>query len=759
MSVSYGIFKSRFKKTIADAIYNEIVSKQSRYYHFLGKENAWTDFLSPFIPSQDPNVGDVPGQPTDDFRYELHVRRDILTTKLITPSDVSYVVPRYDWVSGDIYDMYDDATNDANPAYSGAVRLEESKFYVLTSEYNVYKCIDNNYNSPSTFEPTGTGTSVFTTPDGYKWKFMYVIPVSLRNRFLSSQYMPVTTALKSQFFSNGEIISVVIDDGGSGYNDPQITVSGNGYLAENPQIIQSLAIEDAGEGYSTAPGLTVSAPTITLGAEQTATAECTISGGAVDTVTLLTAGYGYTSDPNPPVITVDPPVSGATPFVISTVVALNVYLSHEGRYYQVTTAGTTGILEPTHTSGSATNGTATLTYVGRMAVITPVMIDTAADIEAILGPGGEIVGTTINDGGIGYTNANLQVTDTALTRSTSAGTSVGTTATITTTVPHGFSTGNTITVSGVTPAGYNGVFTINVTSPTEFTYTTGASNIGSITVQGTVTKPPGSGAALSVNLNVGNIDTLQANVELLAVPGTIEAYKVVNGGSGYGAATLTVLGDGTGATATAVVQGGSLVGVNVTNPGVGYTWTDVVVTGGGTGAVVRAIMSPLGGHGSNAIDELNASSIMFYSSIARDINQGLIVTNDYRKAGLLKNIREFGTTNRFNQDVGSGCVLITGNFDVSKLEYDQLLVMANATYKNYRIVEFNSTQILVSVFNNFTISPGDVLLTPEGYPVVADSVTERTIDQFSGDFLFLSVREPFAPSEEQIITIRTVLTI
>lgn len=682
MSINYGIFKSRFKKTIADAIYNEIISKTSRYYHFLGKENTWTDFLSPFIPSQLPEIGDIPGAPTDDFRYELHVRRDILTTKLITPSDVSYVIPRYDWEAGTIYDMYDDATNEANPAYSGAIKIEEAKYYVLTSEYNVYKCIDNNLDSPSLFEPTSTGTSIFTTGDGYKWKFMYSIPISLRNRFLSSTYMPVTTALKAQFFSNGEIISIAIDDGGSGYTAPQIVVTGDGYLEENPYIIDSLIISDAGDGYLTAPSLTISPPTVTIGAEQTATAECTISGGVVNAVSLLTSGYGYTADPNPPTVTVAPPVAGATPFIISTAVTLSSYLSYNGRYYQVTTAGTTGTTGPTHTTGAVMSGTAELTYVGKIAVITPVMIKTEADIDAVLGPGGEIVNLIINDGGIGYTNANIQVVDTT-----------------------------------------------------------------------------GSGASLSPNLNVGNIDTLQANVELLAVNGTIDSYKVVEPGTNYGAATLTILGDGTGATAEAVVEGGKLVKINVTNPGTGYTWTDVIVGGNGTGGVVRAIMSPIGGHGSNAIDELNASSIMFYSSIAQDRNQGLLVSNDYRKAGLLKNIREFGSTNRFNQDVGSGCVLITGTFDKTKLEYDQLLVLANATYKKFRILEFNDTQILLSVFNNFTVNNGDTLITPEGYPILANNVQERTIDQFSGDFLYLSVREPFAPSEEQIITIRTVLTI
>ena len=103
---SYSMFKQRFKKTIADAIYQEVTSKTATYYHWFGKENPWTDFLSPFIPS---SGGDYPGQPSENFRYELHVRRDILTAKKIKPSDVSYVVRRIDWSSGTVYDMYDDA--------------------------------------------------------------------------------------------------------------------------------------------------------------------------------------------------------------------------------------------------------------------------------------------------------------------------------------------------------------------------------------------------------------------------------------------------------------------------------------------------------------------------------------------------------------------------------------------------------------------------------------------------------------------------
>jgi len=696
MSVNYGLFKSRFKKTIADAIYNEVLAKSARYYHFLGKENAWTDFLSPFIPSQDPTVGDIPGAPSDDFRYELHVRRDILTAKLITPSDVSYVVPRIDWVSGEIYDMYDDAINPSAPAVSGAIRLEEARFYVLTSEYNVYKCLYNNYGAVSTYEPTGTSTDPFVTGDGYKWKFMYTIPISLRNRFLSNAYIPVTTALKAPFYSDGEIVSLSITNGGSGYINPQLIVTGKGYLKDNPYVIDGIIITEPGFGYTTAPLITFPSPTVISGSEDTATGEVTISGGSINTASILLPGYGYTADPVDPIITVEPPVTGAVNFSISTPVLEGDIISYAGNFYEVPVggAGTTGTSVPTHITGTEVNGTASLTYIATQAVLEPVMKKTEADLEPIMGSGGEIIGVIINDGGTGYTEANIQIKEDA---------------------------------------------THPPTSTPDSTY-----------------------AVIEANFNVGNVDTLQATVEQLAVPGTIDAMMVLDGGTGYGAATVTVRGDGQGCIATANVVGGKVHSINIVNPGYGYTWTDIVIGGGGTGAIVRAIMSPIGGHGSNAVDELNANSIMFYSSFSRDVNHGLNVTNDYRKAGLLRNLKQFGSQNRFNEDLGTGCVLITGTFDKTKLEYDMLIQKQELTppnYKNYRIVEFTDTQILVSVFNNFSILPDDTLVTPEGYNIQVTAVQERTIDQFSGDFLFLTVREPFAPSEEQIITIRTVLTV
>jgi hypothetical protein len=972
---SYSLFKQKFKKTIADAIYNEVTSKTATYYHWFGKENSWTDFLSPFIPS---STIDDPGPPSENFRYELHVRRDILTAKKIKPSDVSYVVRRINWVSGTVYDMYDDAIETTTgygygPAYSGATRLEDANFYVLTTDYNVYKCIDNAENTASTRMPTGITPEIFSTVDGYKWKFMYSIPVSLRNRFLSSTSMPVSTALKAQFYSNGSINVINIENGGGNYNlaTTIAVITGDGYQELNPYLISSLTVTNAGANYSSI-GITVSPPfssfitwsanlnvalgsyikytnpattkdnfyyvvsgtklgtsgpihtsgTINNGSVQlqyvgtTATASATLSGGAINVLTLVDNGYGYDDTPT---VTASSPISkvlwvASTAFALgdiihhlgkyyevttagttgttgpthtsgavangtaqltyskkdadwaaSTAVALGDYIFHLNRYYTVTTAGTTGTTGPTHTSGAVANGTAQLTYNSTNAIITPVIVKTEAEISLIISPGidsvytlllgtqgtkyneipnvtisapvsgitatatasiaeGKVSTLLVTNAGDGYTtpptviisypyltfNAATGVNDVAETitytghrlvtgdavvYNNGGGTSIGG---LTSTSTYYVIRVNNDTIQLATSlvnatAGTNINLTDGVGSNHTLTLTSGQATATAVLGTGgeivgyTLDNPgvgytnaniqivdssgSGSGGVLVADFSVGNIDTLQANVELLAVPGSIEVIKIVAGGSGYGAATVSILGDGTGATATATCSGGKVTKIDITNPGNGYTWTDVTITGntGSTGAVARAIMSPLGGHGSNAIDELNANSIVFYTSISRDKNQGIEINNDYRKVGLVRNFKQFGSNRRFTDDIGSGCVLITGIFDPTLLQYDMLL--SKDTYKKFRIVDFTDTQILVSVFNNFGISIGDTLLTDPtnaglvtaptvvASNIVVTSVSERTIDQFSGDFLMFSIRDPYSPTSEQIITVRTTLTI
>ena len=130
----------------------------------------------------------TPVNPPDNeqyLQYESH--RQFIGGKKITTGDVSHVAPRYNWTSGTVYSMYRDTDED----------MYDRAYYVMTDEFNVYKCIYNNKGGTSTVKPTGFSTSVFTTSDGYTWKYMFTVSLGEANKFLTPAFIPVKTLTSS----------------------------------------------------------------------------------------------------------------------------------------------------------------------------------------------------------------------------------------------------------------------------------------------------------------------------------------------------------------------------------------------------------------------------------------------------------------------------------------------------------------------------------------------------------------------------------
>ena len=68
----------------------------------------------------------------------------------------------------------------------------------MTDDYNVYKCLaNNNSGGTSTTKPTGTGTTIITTADSYKWKFMYQISAARALKFVTPSYIPTQRVRKA----------------------------------------------------------------------------------------------------------------------------------------------------------------------------------------------------------------------------------------------------------------------------------------------------------------------------------------------------------------------------------------------------------------------------------------------------------------------------------------------------------------------------------------------------------------------------------
>lgn len=166
-------FKTTLKQDIVESLFNSFQNNGKDYYYlFVAKTSEWS-------------TGDntPPTSNTDTLEADVNVWREMIGVKKISKDNVTYVIPRYDWISGEIYDEYvhDDSLFDEN---------SPKQFYVLVDESRVYKCISNNNDSESIAKPLSTGIEIETTSDGYRWKFMYEITENTY-KFLTNEYMPV----------------------------------------------------------------------------------------------------------------------------------------------------------------------------------------------------------------------------------------------------------------------------------------------------------------------------------------------------------------------------------------------------------------------------------------------------------------------------------------------------------------------------------------------------------------------------------------
>ncbi len=444
----------------------------------------------------------IPETPLTTLEYEQLVRNHIVAAKKVYVSDVAFVVPRFDWVSGSSYEKYNTlmngnvtkdnivnvtdlsagasatiltvgttdftaigATNNnigttftatGSGTGTGTVTSSGPQFYVYDSvNYRVYKCINNNNGAASTVRPTSIEAYDVTyygnmsyngvPGDNYTWRYMYSIPKSLRNKFITGTHIPVFNAFQKRYYSDG------------GLGD----------------------------------------------------------------ITIIKSGANYTQ--STAVITVTGDGSGA-------------------------------VLEPVIVNGQV----------------------------------GDII---VKNPGRDYTRAVLVISD-----------------------------------SGA-----------------------------------------GAGAEAIAELNTGDLDSDQALVELLTVPGTVDTAEVLTRGSGYSTADVKVNGDGTGATAQAVIVGDEIDRIIITNKGEGYSWASLVITPQANTAInsaatTRVNVSSFLGHGRNAVAELFSDQLMFYSNITSDRLADFDVVNPYKQFGIMKNIRNLDYTSNIYDQVSPNRYQVEADF-------------------------------------------------------------------------------------------------
>ena len=75
----------------------------------------------------------VPPFPIDSFAYELGTRNEIITMKEIKPTDVAFVIPRYNWKINTVYDQYDDQYDNQYTSYQASLIIDNSEINTFGS--------------------------------------------------------------------------------------------------------------------------------------------------------------------------------------------------------------------------------------------------------------------------------------------------------------------------------------------------------------------------------------------------------------------------------------------------------------------------------------------------------------------------------------------------------------------------------------------------------------------------------------------------
>ena len=262
------IVTSKFRTLNAENFKDDINTPVSGSSVFvaIGKTDAWSYAVSDTTDAE-------PFTPSDTIDNLVEARENIFALKKLNTADVSHVVPRHTWTTGTSYVEWD--SNDPD--------MFDKAFYVITSEFKVYKVIYSP-GTGSTQEPTQTLTAPTAESDSYIWKYMYTVAVADAEKFLTTSYMPVKT-INVESYSDDAAAEVALSEGDYAQYLNQ-KASRDSTTAAG---IERIEVTVGGTGYTTAPTVYIT------GAGVNATATATISAGAVTAITVTAKGTDYST--------------------------------------------------------------------------------------------------------------------------------------------------------------------------------------------------------------------------------------------------------------------------------------------------------------------------------------------------------------------------------------------------------------------------------------------------------------------------------
>lgn len=698
------LLKTAAHNSFADGIYKEILSRSTRYYYFVGKTLTWLDEASPSIA-------------IDSRAYEMDCRNEIIALKEIAPSDISYVIPRVNWTTGLVYDAYDDQ-------YSSEIQGID-----LVSGGSLYP-------------------SAPTIVIGVE------VPTSL------------SILAGVQYFYNGGLYTVKTGGTTGASNSVLLGVIGTDYT-HGGAVLTCVGVQ--------------------------ATATCTVGTSGVNnqkiiSITMVNKGYGYTVVPS---VNFSSGSAGGIAIITNGVTGAqkledtryyvqygyNIYVCVDNNDKGLSTIAPTGISSDYLTTADGYTWKYMSSIPASSKFFTSSYMPVYTANQNQYSANGSIINIFIDNAGDGYLSASEElplntsvvageyyyygdyiyvVTVSGITGSSYPGTTVGATYILgTASVVCNLKTTITVVGDGI-DASLTPLITGGKLTGVQLNNAGTGYSYANFSVTGA-----GYGANISATIYTGIQQySNQAQIEVSTITGNICSIQIVSGGYNYLNPTINIIGDGTGATATATVVSGHITNINIVNRGTNYNWANVVIADStGAGALARVVTSPFGGLGKDSTNQLYSHSLMFYSKLSDNTNQGLVVSNDYRQVGIIKDPIRYKDSTNLTSNFSSACWKInaTAIINPSILVDDIVTTNSNSITYRFRVVSITSADILVIPLDNGIPSSGMQFIKSSGIYFIASTVTPPTVDKYSGDLLFIDNEASFVATSVSPAILRTVI--
>jgi hypothetical protein len=399
-----------------------------------------------------------------------------------------------------------------------------------------------------------------------------------------------TTLQVTDITINGGVAALTVANGGNYTTLPNVssvatTVTpggGQGCTVNLSFGLSTATLSTGGTGYIAPPKVVIHSSTGT-GAE----AYATLFGGSVYQIVITNPGYGYLD-----VSGIDLDVgSGCTGYVMLQPTSVgNVAVTYNGGLTYTATpsvtltdvgsGATAGIVQMTVVSVQLVSG-GTNYQVGDSLLISGGVTTQNAWIRvASVSATGAILTYQLEDGGI-YTALPGTVNNPVVGGSGNLAAfnlSMGLYSIDVGTAGTGYVVPPVVTIDSPGGFGMTAIVRANLTT----------SYVSSFTIE-----KPGSDYTAIPNVILSNGSNATAEAFLNAT--TVASFDMTSVGSGYTYATITITDGGASvdATASANIVGGQIVSITLLTPGVGYTGTpSVVITGNGSNASAEAVLTP-----------------------------------------------------------------------------------------------------------------------------------------------------------------------